>query len=93
LGRKDIQPLTEDQIEAQINALREFRNQIIDAYCSVVDGVHVIPKEVRRDIKPDPNLTTISNGRIDTDFEKNEFDEDVPSRKPVNFEGNPFGMS
>ena len=93
LGRKDIRPLTEEQIDAQINALRTFRNQIIDAYCAVVDGVHIIPNEVRRDIKPDPNLTSISNGRIDNDTEKNEFDEDVPARKKVNFDGNPFGMS
>ena len=74
-------PLTSDQIEAQINRLRAFRNEIIDAYLDKdpKTGKYVFPKEVKRTVKVDPNKTSISNGSFDN--QRDEFDN--PIFRPV----------
>ena len=60
-------PITNEQIDHQINALRKNRNEIIDAYLTLVEDTKghkhfEFPKEVRTDVVPD-NVTQ-SNGKI-----------------------------
>ena len=60
-------PITNEQIDHQIDELRKNRNEIIDAYLTLVEDKNghkhfEFPKEVRTDVVPD-NVTQ-SNGRI-----------------------------
>ena len=56
-------PLTEEQIDEQIENLIKQRDEIIDAYCEKnEDGTYKIPSEVKTDVLP--LETRISNGKI-----------------------------
>nr|DAU12093.1 MAG TPA: hypothetical protein [Caudoviricetes sp.] len=58
--------MTQSKIDQEINQLREFRNQIIDAYLTKTekDGkiVYIFPNKPRTDVVPEQ--TVQSNGKI-----------------------------
>ena len=60
--------MTQSKIDQEINQLREFRNQIIDAYLTKTekDGkiVYIFPNKPRTDVVPEQ--TVQSNGKIQT---------------------------
>ena len=64
--------MAQSKIDQEINQLREFRNQIIDAYLTKTekDGkvVYIFPNKPRTDVVPEQ--TTQSNGRIQTQKDK-----------------------
>lgn len=77
--------LSEDQINQQIEKLRQARNEIIEKYCTKVGDKYVLPDEIRTDVIP--ATLNISNGKF------NNIKEDgAPVLRSLNFENNPFGL-
>lgn len=66
-------PLTEKQIEEQIERLRQFRRSIIDAYCAKDEaGKYIIPETISDKVQP--QTVCISNGRLNN----NRTDAGIP---------------
>ena len=77
--------LSEDQIDQQIEKLRQARNEIIEKYCTKVGDKYVLPDEIRTDVIP--AAFNVSNGKFN-----NIKKDDVPVLQSLNFENNPFGL-
>lgn len=87
-------PLTNQQIDENIEALRKVRSQIISAYLVKKDGKWVFPEKVRTDVRP--STIVISNGRFNNErtasTSNEEGDIGDPVLKNVTRENNPFGL-
>ena len=72
-----------------IAKLHNNRMAIINAYLTKDnDGNWAFPSEVRTSIKPDPNATSISNGK----FDNIKHDDKLPKLTVLSRDDNPFGI-
>ena len=85
---KTGQVLSYPEIDAMIAKLHNNRMAIINAYLTKNNEEWVFPSEVRTSIKPDPNATSISNGK----FDNIKHDDKLPKLTILSRDDNPFGI-
>lgn len=81
--------LSRQQIDESIDKLRTNRNAIINAYLTKDEnGKYTFPAEIRTNVRPNAEETSISNGRFN-----NARTTEGPALQNVTRGGNPFGLT